>query len=123
MKILVFGNLLVKKDSLPSRILPKLRKEFNEIEFKEIDATEELQAEGRDLVILDAVEGIDEVRVIEDIDQIKQSKVYSLHDFDLGYNLKLLKKMKLIDSVKIIGVPMRISEKDAINQIQFILRK
>jgi Ni,Fe-hydrogenase maturation factor len=123
MKILVFGNLLVKNDSLPLRILPKLRKEFSGIEFKEIDATEELQAEGRDLVILDAVEGIKEVRVIEDIDQIKQSKVYSLHDFDLGYNLKLLKKMKLIDSVKIIGVPMNISEKDALNQIQFILRK
>lgn len=123
MKILVFGNLLVKKDSLPLRILPKLKKEFNEIEFKEIEATEDLQAEGRNLVILDAVEGIKEVKLIEDIDQIKQSKVYSLHDFDLGYNLKLLKKMKLIDSVKIIGVPTNISEKDALNQVQFILRK
>ncbi len=123
MKILVFGNLLVKKDSLPLRILPKLKKKFKDIEFKDIDATEELQAEGRDLVILDAVEGIDKVMIIENIDQIKQSKVYSLHDFDLGYNLKLLKKMKLIDSAKIIGVPMRISEKEALAQIQFILRK
>lgn len=123
MKILVFGNPLVKKDSLPLRILPKLRKKFKNIEFKEIDATEELQAEGRNLIILDAVEGINKVILIEDINQIQKNKAYSLHDFDLGFNLKLLKKMNLIDSVKIIGVPINISEKEAVNQIQFILRK
>ena len=40
--------------------------------------------------------------------------IYSLHDFDLGISLKLLKKIDLIDSVKIIGVPMKIGEDKAI---------
>ena len=46
-----------------------------------------------------------------------------MHDFDLAYNLKLLEKIGKIDSVKIIGVPMEISEEEALDQIQLILRK
>jgi len=46
-----------------------------------------------------------------------------MHDFDLAYNLKLLKKIGAIDSIKIIGVPMQISDEDALYQIQSIFKK
>ncbi|OGI15314.1 hypothetical protein A3K63_05310 [Candidatus Micrarchaeota archaeon RBG_16_49_10] len=105
MKILVFGNPLVEEDSLPLRLLPRLRKKFTKIEFREFDSSEDLHKEGRDLVILDTVKGIKKAQVIEDIGSIILGKAYSLHDFDLGYNLKLLKKIGTIDSVKIIAVP------------------
>jgi len=123
MKVLVFGNPLLENDSLPLKLLPKLREMFSDIDFKEIEPTEDLDREGRDLVILDSVEGIDDVMKINSIEQLHTNKVYSMHDFDLGYNLKLLKKVGKIDSVRIIGIPMGISEGEALNQIQSILRK
>ena len=123
MKVLVFGNLLLENDSLPLRLLPKLRERFFDVEFKEVDPTEGLESEGRDLVILDSVEGIDEVMVIDSIERLHANRVCSMHDFDLGYNLKLLKKVGKIDSVRIIGVPMGIGEGEALDQIQSIFRK
>lgn len=128
MKVLVFGNPFVKEDFLALKIIPLLKKEFPKIDFKEFDSAEDLQKEGRNLIILDAVENLREVKLfefnsLEDFDKIQANKVYSMHDFDLGYNLKLLKKINLLDKVRVIGVPFEIEEKEAFNQIQLILRK
>lgn len=119
MKVLVFGNPFIENDSLVLKLLPRLREKFPDIEFKEIDPTEGLEDEGRDLIILDSVEGIGEVMVIDSIEQLHANKVYSMHDFDLGYNLKLLKKVGKIDSVRIIGVPMGISEDEVMGGLKF----
>ncbi len=120
-KVLVFGNPLVPKDSMPLRLMGKLRKMFPELEFKEFDPSENLEKEGRELNIIDAVEDIKKVMLITDIDRIKLSKVYSMHDFDLGYSLKLLKKLNYIDCVRIFCVPMRISEKKALEQLSALI--
>ncbi len=120
-KILVFGNPMLKIDSIPIRIVPKLRERFPDIEFKEFDPNENLENEGRNLTIIDTVQGIDRVVLITDIDSIRVDRLYSMHDFDLGYSLKLLKKMKYLDSVKIFGVPMKISEKEALDQLGVLI--
>ena len=111
MKILVFGNPMVKEDSLPLRLLPLLRKEFPDIGFKEFDAVEELEEEGEDIVVLDTVVGIKRVKLFEDIDSFSDSPRFSLHDFDLLSYLKLLKKVKKVRKVRIIGVPNKGNEK------------
>ncbi len=116
-KVLVFGNPILRQDSLPLRLLPKLRERFPDIEFKDFDPNENMEAEGRDLIIIDTIQGIRKVSLVTDIDSIKTQKVYSMHDFDLGYSLKLLKKLKYIDSVMIFGVPMRIKEEEALEQL------
>ncbi len=121
-KVLVFGNPLVAKDSMPLRLVEKLRNRFPELEFKEFDPSENLEKEGRDLNIIDAVEQIKKVTLITDIEKIQTQKAYSLHDFDLGYSLKLLKKLDYIDSVKIFGVPMRMSEKKALEQLSELIK-
>ena len=123
MKILVFGNPLVEKDNLVLKMLPELRKRFPEIEFEEVDPTEGLEKHGKDLVILDAVEGIDKVMIIDSVEQLQTNKIYSMHDFDLAYNLKILKKLGMIDNVKIIGVPIGMGEGEALDQTQLTLRK
>ena len=122
MKILVFGNPFLENDSLPLKLLPELRERFPNVEFKEIDPTEDLDKQGRDLVILDTIEGIKNITEINSIEQLHANKVYSMHDFDLAYNLKLLKKIGKIDSVRIIGVPMGIDGEDAIGEIGKLLR-
>lgn len=122
MQILIFGNELVEQDSLPIKILPKLKELFPKIKFKHIDPVENLknQIEEKHLVIIDTVKGINKTQLIN-LKQIKTQKVYSMHDFDLGYNLLLLKKLNLIESAIIIGVPMGISEETAIEGISEFL--
>ena len=119
--ILVFGNPLLKQDSLPIKLLPKLRSLYPEIEFKEIDPTEDLEKQGKHLIILDTIKGIDKVTTITSIEQLHANKIYSMHDFDLALNLKLLKKLNKIESVKIIGIPMNISEDEALTQISKLI--
>ena len=123
MKILVFGNPTIENDSLPIKLLPKLKQKFPNIIFQEIDPTEGLEDQGKDLTIIDTVEGIDKVMIITDFNQLQSNKLFSMHDFDLAYNLKILKKIGKIDTIKIIGITMDINEDEAMDQIQLILRK
>ncbi|MFH0971416.1 MAG: hypothetical protein V1835_02505 [Candidatus Micrarchaeota archaeon] len=122
-KILVFGNPLVPEDSTPIKILPKLQKAFPGIEFKELDAAEQVEDEGKNLVIIDSVSGINKIEVIEDLNSIQLQKIYSMHDFDLGITLKLLKKMGRIDSVMIFGVPLKYPEREAYRELCEKIRK
>lgn len=120
-KILVFGNMFVNQDSLPLKLLPKLKKEFPEIEFKEFDSVEDLQTEGKNLLIIDSVLGIKRVQLIKNIESITTEKFYSLHGFDLGQSLKLLKKLNMIDEVKIFGVPVKMKEGEAFLQLKKLI--
>jgi len=121
MKILVFGNPLLKQDSLPIKLIPKLKQKFPNIEFKEIDPTEDLDKQSKNLIILDTIKNINKITIIDDIDKLKTNKLYSMHDFDLALNLKLLKKLNIINSVKIIGIPTEIEENKTIEEISRIL--
>jgi Ni,Fe-hydrogenase maturation factor len=104
--VYVFGNPLVKEDSLPLKIIDSLRERFPNIEFKEFDTVEDIEP-SKELFIIDTVKGIRKAMIIEDIDSISSDKIYTMHDFDLGYTLKLWKKMSIIASVKIFGVPQK----------------
>lgn len=110
--IYVFGNPWVREDSLPLKLIDKLKNKFPSLQFKEFDTVEDLEID-KELNIIDTVKGIKKVELIEDIDKIITGKIYSLHDFDLGYNLKLLKKMKIIDKVRVFGIPIKMNEKKA----------
>jgi len=119
--VYVFGNPLVKEDSMPLKLIGKLRKKFPSLEFKEFDTVEDLDLE-KELNIIDTVKGIKKVELIEDIDKIITKKIYSMHDFDLGYNLKLLKKMKMIEKVRIFGIPSDMKEKEAMKELCDVIK-
>lgn len=123
-KILVFGNPIVRIDNTPLVLIGRLRKEFPKIEFKEFDPNENLEKEGSELDIIDTVEGISKVTLIteKDIGAITTQRIYSMHDFDLGYSLKLLKKMGYLKSFRIFGVPMKMSRKEAFKQLTALIR-
>lgn len=103
--IYLFGNPLLPFDSLPLKLEAKLKKEFPEIDFQAIDPSENLKPINKELLIIDTIEGIDEVKIFSDIDKIKTEKIYSLHDFDLGLNLKLLYKLGELKKITIFGLP------------------
>lgn len=118
--IYVAGNPLIEADSLPIEMMRELQREFPDIRFLEFDPTEEFP--NQSMIILDTVIGIDKVKIIEDIDKIVSEKAYSLHDFDLGYNLKLMKKMDKIRDIKIIGVPIGMEKEDALREVSNLLK-
>jgi hypothetical protein len=116
----VFGNPLVDEDSLPLRLIGRLRSHFPSFEFKEFDTIEDLEPQ-KEMNIIDTVKGIKKVEIIEDVDKIATDKIYSMHDFDLGYNLKIWKKMKLVEKVKIFGIPSDMKDEDALSELSRLI--
>jgi Ni,Fe-hydrogenase maturation factor len=114
----IFGNPLFDFDNLPIRLAPKLKKIFPEIAFVITDPSENIKPTDGELIIIDTVEGIKKVVVIDDVKKLETNKIYSLHDFDLAFNLKLLQKIGKLKSVKIFGVPMKGNEKEIFEQLE-----
>ncbi len=119
MKVLVFGNPLVPEDSLALKVAEKLAGKF---EFKILDAVEDIESEGRNLVILDVAEGIGKATLLESLDALQTNPVYSMHDFDISLTLKLLKKIGKLDSVKIVAIPKNYGLEKAAKEAEVILR-
>lgn len=116
--IYIFGNELLDFDNLPLKILPNLQKKFPEINFKIQDPNENLKPINKEIHIIDTVQGIKEVKTISSLNQLNtNSSLYSLHDLDLAFNLKLLKKLGLLKKVIIFAVPQNISKKKALAQL------
>jgi len=117
--IYILGNLNLEIDSLPLKLIPKFREAFPDISFEILDPTENVP-EDEHLVIIDTIINSDEVRILKDIEKIQNSPTCSLHDFDLGIQLKLIKKLGKIKDVTIIGVPplSMISEEEAFGGIK-----
>lgn len=121
MTIYIFGNPDLAFDSLPLRILPKLKKRFPEIEFEALDPNEEFEVP-EELVLLDTVFGIERARIFSGLQDFENSPRVSLHDFDLLSHLRYLRKLGKLRKIKIIGIPPTISEKEALEQVSAILR-
>lgn len=107
-------------DALPLRIVDDLQKHFPKIEFKVKDPNEEWEVL-QDLIVIDTVQGIEQVKVFDDLEQFKSSPRTSLHDFDALFNLQHLKKLGKLDKIKIIGIPPTISKQKAIQEVRAIL--
>jgi len=115
MKIYCFGNEFLENDSLAKKIADEINIEG--IEFIKCDSPTDIVLEEKEIIILDVVDGIDKTIIIEDINQLKDNKIFSLHDFDLSFFLQLMKKTEQINNVKIIGIPMRGNKENIKNDI------
>lgn len=115
--IYIFGNEILSFDSTPIKLAPDLQKIFPEFIFEVIDPNENLHPKNKELLIIDTIMDIDKVVIFNDIDKIQDSPRYSMHDFDLGFNLKLLQKIGELKKVTIFGVPPHIEKKEAIKQL------
>lgn len=104
--IYIFGNALLDFDNAPIKLMPELQKMFPEIDFIIQDPNENLKPQDKELVIIDTVVGPRDVVIIDDINKIETNSSCSMHDFDLGFNLKLLYKIGQLEKIKIYGVPM-----------------
>ena len=57
--------------------------------------------------ILDVVEGINEIKIFDNLKILNPHRMFSLHDFDLTFFLGLMERLGKVDNVKIIGIPIQ----------------
>lgn len=101
MKVFCFGNEFIEQDSLAKNLADELV--VDGVDFVKCDSLDGING---DVVILDVVKGLNDVRLIP-LDKIKDFHPVSMHDFDLGTELKLRKSIGEINDVTIIGIPMQ----------------
>lgn len=124
MKVYVFGNVDTPLDDRAFIAAEKLKGKIKDVEFIEVGTNRDLPfSNGEDAVILDTISGIKEVKIlgINDLDKIALPAKTTVHDFDLAFQLKYLKKLGKLGDITIIGIPQE-GEVDH-NSIQSILRK
>ncbi len=124
MKVFVFGNRDLETDKTALQVADQLKDAIPNLQFVEIKPNEDVPFVGeKSVVILDVVMGIDTVTLITEnnIGQLVLPPRSSVHDFDLGFQLKYLKKLGKINTFVIIGMPM--SKQTDYDSIQSILRK
>lgn len=138
LKIFVFGNEDLQMDSLPLRILPKLREEFLDIKFEVVDPNEEWDFSSRSrncmsfasesndpdfsVTIIDTALGIKDVTVFESLEKFSSPPRVGMHDFDALTNIRYLWKLGKIKKIKIIAVPPEMGENEAIKKVSATLR-
>jgi Ni,Fe-hydrogenase maturation factor len=124
MRVYVFGNEYVAADKRAIEVARELEKTLEGVSFVFVNPNEDLPfVDERRVLILDTVQGIRDVSLIEgdSIDALILSPRGSVHDFDLAFQLRYLKKLNKLGEVSIIGVPQE-GEVDYL-RIQSILRK
>jgi Ni,Fe-hydrogenase maturation factor len=124
MKVYVFGNRDIPEDKKAIEVAERLEDAIEGVSFVFVGPNEDIPFAGeRHAVVLDTVNGIRDVALIEgdEIDSLILSPRGSVHDFDLAFQLRYLKKIDKLGKTTIIGVPQQ-GEVDY-SRIQSILRK
>lgn len=121
MKVYVFGSDVCELDNMAIRVARDLMKELSDVEFVFAGLNEDLDLDKDNVAIMDVVLGLDRVRLISDIDQLKIGRSSTVHDYDLGFQLKYLQKLGRLGCVAIIGVPMAGEVRDWVDDVRGIL--
>lgn len=122
MNIYCIGNVLLENDNLPLRLMDTLRSAFPEHVFLEADPNENFFPE-KGSVIIDTVVGVESVTVYTSLDDFQSSPHVSVHDYDLSFHLKFLRKVGKLPPIKIIGIPQYMDELTAMESVSAILRR
>lgn len=107
--VYVFGNEDVVDDSAPLLLMDRLSHDFPMLRFVRVLPNADLPfANERDVIIFDTVQGIDGLRVLhaDDLTRVVLSPRTSVHDFDLGFQLKYLLKLGKLTHITLIGLPI-----------------
>lgn len=120
--VLVFGNPLVEMDSLALKVAGRLKGRVKGFEFREVDSVER-EEKGKDLYIMDVVEGAEKVQLVDDLEKLKVRQPVSVHDLGLAMQLRLLKKMGRLGKVKVIAIPAGMDAKEAAAGAEKVLER
>jgi Ni,Fe-hydrogenase maturation factor len=124
MKVYVFGNKAVPEDAGAIEVAEGLEGAVDGVSFVFVEPNEDVPFVDKErVVILDAVHGIPEVALIssDDLDRFVLPPRGSVHDFDLAFQLKYLRKIGRLGEVYVVGI-LQEGEVDY-RRVRSILRK
>lgn len=124
MRVYVFGNRDFEEDIVALDVAKKLAGKVKGIDFVAVNPNEDLPfTDELRPVIMDAMQGIDKVTLFDEksLDKLRVGRSITVHDFDLGFQLKYLKKLGKLKEFIIIALPQK--KKQDYSRIQSILRK
>jgi Ni,Fe-hydrogenase maturation factor len=119
--VYIFGNPDLEMDSLPIRLIPRLKQLYPDIDFVLKDPNEEWDIP-EEMTIIDTAVGVDGVTVFDDLESFASVPRLSMHDYDALTNLRYMKKLGKLKRVKIIGVPPEIDAEEALKKIGEFLK-
>lgn len=122
-RVFVLGNPIMQEDNIAVEAAKQLKNCFPKICFEEIDSIDSIKELPKRLVLMDAVAGVEKVCIIGSLERICSSNVFSLHDLDAGFQLKLFKKMGKISEAKIIAIPQKMELGKAVESVSRLLKK
>jgi Ni,Fe-hydrogenase maturation factor len=108
MNVYVFGNEHVAEDNRAIEVAGELEGAIESVSFVFVGPNEDVPfADEPRVFILDTVQGIEDVALVEgdEIDTLVLSPRGSVHDFDLNFQLRYLKKLGKLGEVTVIGIP------------------
>ena len=108
MNVYVFGNEHVAEDNRAIEVAGELEGAIESVSFVFVEPNEDVPfADEARVFILDTVQGIQDVALVEGdgIDTLVLSPRGSVHDFDLAFQLRYLKKLGKLGEVTLIGIP------------------
>ncbi|MFZ5424944.1 MAG: hypothetical protein ACOZAO_04030 [Patescibacteria group bacterium] len=115
MEVYIFGNEDLEIDNSSIKIAKKIKKEFPEINFINVKPNEDLPfANKPKVIILDVILDLPSPKTFTKnaIEKLVLSPRNSVHDFDLGFQLKYLNKLGKLGDTVLIGIPSRLTKKD-----------
>jgi Ni,Fe-hydrogenase maturation factor len=110
MNVYVFGNKYVAEDKGAIEVAGELEGTIEGISFVFVNPNEDAPfVNERHVVILDTVQGLKDVALVKEdqIDRLTLSPRGSVHDFDLTFQLRYLKKLGKLGDVTLIGIPQK----------------
>jgi Ni,Fe-hydrogenase maturation factor len=108
MNVYVFGNEYVAEDIRAIEVARELQNAVEDVPFVFVGPNEDVPfANEPRIVILDTIQGLQDVALVEGdaIDRLTLSPRGSVHDFDLAFQLRYLKKLGKLEEVTLIGIP------------------
>ncbi len=122
--ILVFGNPHLKEDNFALKVAEELRKsEVKNLRIEHCVVFDDIfkYKNHERLYLMDVVEGVKRVTIFDNIDKIKSNRLFSLHDFDLGFYLKLMRTIGKLRRITVIGVPVKGDKKAMARKVRELL--
>jgi Ni,Fe-hydrogenase maturation factor len=110
MNVYVFGNKYVAEDKGAIEVAGELEGTIEGISFVFVNPNEDAPfVNERHVVILDTVQGLKDVALVkgDQIDRLTLSPRGSVHDFDLTFQLRYLKKLGKLGDVTLIVIPQK----------------
>jgi len=124
MKVLCLGNPIVPEDSVALEIADEIKNDY--VVFEPCLSVDDFLREAEreeELILMDVARGIDKIEIIDDPDKIDLKEKFTLHDFDIGFFIKLLEGLGDLPKITIIAIPVHMGKEMIRIELPEVLKK